>query len=56
MSVQYGTHVRTILLIHSRWGGPNAWGRWNYLGWRETLLTLWSIPITRLGALPLGDR
>ena len=31
MSVQYGTHVWTLLLIHSRWG-TNAWGRWNYLG------------------------
>ena len=31
MSVQYGTHVRTILLITVDGEGTNAWGRWNYV-------------------------
>ena len=31
MSVQYGTHVRTILLITVNGEGNQSVGRWNYL-------------------------
>jgi hypothetical protein len=54
VSVQYGTHVRTILLIHRRWGdscvGPLKLSRVGR-GVRR-----WIILITRLSSLPLGER
>lgn len=52
MSVQYGTHVRTILLITVK----IAWGRWNYLRLDVETSLRWIILITRLGSLPLGER
>ena len=53
MSVQYGTHVRTILLITVN-GGTTAWGRGNYVRLDVEILLRWIILITRLGSLPLG--
>ena len=38
MSVQYGTHVRTILLITVNGAGTNAWGGGIIYGWTYTLM------------------
>jgi hypothetical protein len=55
VSVQYGTHVWTILLMTVN-GGTNAWGRWNYLWLEVDTLLRWIILITPVGSLPLGER
>ena len=53
MSVQYGTHVRTILLITVNGERTTAWGRWNYPMVATWILTALDYP-DHPPALPLG--